>query len=92
MMKKGIGLISMKQIAGHFQSGESKWGILDEVARKVPMLAERKLTPFRVLLHAIWTVEGQLVLVSMNNTDHIRINADAARRSSRSRRPTCAAS
>ena len=40
--KKGIGLISMKQIAGHFQSGESKGGILDEVARKVPMLAERK--------------------------------------------------
>ena len=34
--KKGIGLISMKQIAGHFLSGERKGNILDEVARRVP--------------------------------------------------------
>jgi len=79
--KKGIGLISMKQIAGHFQSGENKRGILDEVAQKVPMLAERKLTPFQGLLHAIWTDERiSSSCVSMNNTDHLRINADAARR------------
>ena len=79
--KKGIGLISMKQIAGHFLSGESKGNILDEVTRKVPMLAERKLTPFQGLLHAIWTDERiSASCVSMNNTDHIRINADAARR------------
>ncbi len=45
------------------------------------MLAERKLTPFQVLLHAIWTDERiSSSCVSMNNTDHIRINADAARR------------
>ena len=79
--KKGIGLISMKQIAGHFSSGENKRGILDEVAKKVPMLAERKLTPFQGLLHAIWTDERiSTSCVSMNNTDHIRLNADAARR------------
>jgi aryl-alcohol dehydrogenase-like predicted oxidoreductase len=79
--KKGIGLISMKQIAGHFSSGENKKGILDEVARRVPMLAERKLTPFQGLLHAIWTDERiSSSCVSMNNTDHIRLNADAARR------------
>lgn len=79
--KKGIGLISMKQIAGHFTSGENKRGILDEVAQKVPMLKERKLTPFQALLHAIWTDERiSASCVSMNNTDHIRLNADAARR------------
>jgi aryl-alcohol dehydrogenase-like predicted oxidoreductase len=79
--KKGIGLISMKQIAGHFQSGESKGGILDEITRRVPMLAERKLTPFQGLLHAIWTDERiSCSCVSMNNTDHIRLNCDAARR------------
>ena len=79
--KKGIGLISMKQIAGHFLSGESKGNVLDEVVRKVPMLAERKLTPFQGLLHAIWTDERiSASCVSMNNTDHLRINADAARR------------
>jgi aryl-alcohol dehydrogenase-like predicted oxidoreductase len=79
--KKGIGLISMKQIAGHFNSGENKRGILDEVVQKVPMLQERKLTPFQGLLHAIWTDERiSSSCVSMNNTDHIRLNADAARR------------
>jgi aryl-alcohol dehydrogenase-like predicted oxidoreductase len=79
--KKGIGLISMKQIAGHFNSGENKRGILDDVAKKVPMLAERNLTPFQGLLHAIWTDERiSSSCVSMNNTDHIRLNADAARR------------
>ncbi|MGC8639572.1 MAG: aldo/keto reductase [Isosphaeraceae bacterium] len=79
--KKGIGLIAMKQIAGHFTSGENKRGILDEVVKKAPMLAERKLTPFQGLLHAIWTDERiSASCVSMNNTDHIRLNCDAARR------------
>ena len=79
--KKGIGLISMKQIAGHFLSGENKKSILDEVTRKVPMLSERKLSPFQGLLHAIWTDERiSSSCVSMTNTDHIRLNADAARR------------
>jgi aryl-alcohol dehydrogenase-like predicted oxidoreductase len=79
--KRGIGLISMKQIAGHFHSGENEQGILDEVVKKVPMLAERNLTPFQGLLHSIWTDERiSSSCVSMNNTDHIRLNADAARR------------
>ena len=34
--KKGIGLISMKQVAGHFQSGDAKGNVLDEVVQKVP--------------------------------------------------------
>jgi aryl-alcohol dehydrogenase-like predicted oxidoreductase len=79
--KKGIGLISMKQIAGKFLGSDTKGNILDEVARKVPMLAERRLTPFQGLLHAIWSDERiSASCVSMNNTDHLRINADAARR------------
>ena len=45
------------------------------------MLAERKLTPFQGLLHAIWTDERiSACCVSMGNTDQIRENADAARR------------
>jgi predicted aldo/keto reductase-like oxidoreductase len=79
--KKGIGLISMKQVAGHFQSGETKKNILDEVIERVPMLAERKLTPFQGLLQAIWTDQRiSAACVSMNNTEHLRINSDAARR------------
>jgi aryl-alcohol dehydrogenase-like predicted oxidoreductase len=79
--KKGIGLISMKQVAGHFQNGDAKKGLRDDVARRVPMLAERKLTPFQGLLHAIWTDERiSSACVSMNNTEHLRLNSDAARR------------
>ena len=49
--------------------------------RGCPMLAERKLTPFQGLLHAIWTDERiSCVCVSMRNTDQIRENTDAARR------------
>jgi predicted aldo/keto reductase-like oxidoreductase len=45
------------------------------------MLAERKLTPFQGLLHAIWTDERiSCCCVSMRNTDQIRENTDAARR------------
>ena len=54
--KKGIGLITMKQVAGQFP-GTLKKNILEEVALRVPMLAEKKLTPFQGLLHAIWTDE-----------------------------------
>ncbi len=79
--KKGIGLISMKQVAGHFQNGNVNKGLRDDVARRVPMLAERKLTPFQGLLHAIWTDERiSSACVSMNNTEHLRLNSDAARR------------
>src|SRR6185312_9131076 len=78
---KGIGLISMKQIAGRMFGDAPKGNILEEVARKAPTLAERKLSPFQGLLHAIWTDERiSSVCVSMRNQDQIRENVDAARR------------
>ena len=79
--KKGIGLITMKQIAGQFFGDKPKGNILDDVKRRVPMLAERNLSPFQGLLHAIWTDERiSASCVSMKNRDQIRQNADAARR------------
>jgi predicted aldo/keto reductase-like oxidoreductase len=79
--EKGIGLISMKQIAGQFFGDAPKGNILDDVVRKVPMLKEKNLTPFQGLLHAIWTDERiSSSCVSMKNTDQIRENTDAARR------------
>jgi uncharacterized protein len=79
--KKKIGLISMKQIAGQFFGDKPKGNILDDVVRRVPMLAEKKLTPFQGLLHAIWTDERiSSSCVSMRNTDQLRENVDAARR------------
>jgi uncharacterized protein len=79
--QKGVGLISMKQIAGNGFGDKPKGNILDDVVRKVPTLAERKLTKFQGLLHAIWTDERiSAACVSMKNTDHVRENADAARR------------
>ncbi len=79
--EKGVGLISMKQIAG-MQFGDRPTGdILKEVVEKVPMLAEKNLTPFQGLLHAIWSDERiTAACVSMKNTDQVRANADAARR------------
>ena len=77
---KGIGLISMKQIAGQFPSGE-KLDVLKEVIRRVPMLADKNLTPYQGLLHAIWTderISGSCV--SIKTTDQLREDADAARR------------
>ena len=55
--KRGIGLISMKQIAGHYLGDKPQGNILDDVVRRVPVLAEQKLTPYQGLLHAIWTDE-----------------------------------
>ncbi len=79
--KKNVGLISMKQIAGRGFGDQPKVNILDEVVRRVPTLAEKKLSPFQGLLHAIWTDERiSSVCVSMRNTDQIRENTDAARR------------
>ena len=79
--EKGIGLISMKQTAGKFLGDKPKTNILDDVKARVPALAERKLTPFQGLLHAIWTDERiSSVCVSMRNTEQIRENVDAARR------------
>jgi hypothetical protein len=71
----------MKQIAGHYLGDKPQGNILDDVVRRVPMLAERKLTPYQGLLHAIWTDERlSAVCTTMRNTDHIRENTDAARR------------
>jgi predicted aldo/keto reductase-like oxidoreductase len=79
--ERGVGLISMKQIAGKMFGDAPKGNILDDVVRRVPMLAEKKLSPFQGLLHAIWTDERiSSCCVSMRNTDQIRENTDAARR------------
>ncbi len=79
--KKGIGLISMKQIAGNFLGDKPKGSILDEVVKRTPVLAEKNLTPFQGLLHAIWSDERiSAACVSMANTEYIRINVDAALR------------
>ncbi len=70
--KAGIGLISMKQVAGHWN--------LPEIARRLPELKEKGLTPYQGLLHAIWSDERfSSVCVSMRNTDQIRENTAAAR-------------
>jgi uncharacterized protein len=54
---------------------------LDDIARKLPDLKEKKLTPYQGLLHAIWTDERfASVCVSMRNTDQVRENTEAARR------------
>ena len=47
--KRGIGLISMKQVAGNMN--------LDEIAMQLPELAAKGLTPYQALLHAIWSDE-----------------------------------
>ncbi len=79
--KKGVGLISMKHIAGQFFGDKPKGDILKEVVERVPTLKERNLTPFQGLLHAIWTDERITAsCVSMKNTDHVRANVDALRR------------
>jgi aryl-alcohol dehydrogenase-like predicted oxidoreductase len=78
---KGIGLISMKQVAGQFNPNGPLPDVLREVERRVPVLQERNLTVFGGLLHAIWTDPRiSAACVSMRNTDQIRENADAARR------------
>ena len=80
--KAGIGLISMKQIAGQFGREPRAAHALDEVVKRLaPVLEERKLTPYQGLLHAIWTDERIATAASRcNNTDQIRENAAAARR------------
>ena len=79
--KRGIGLITMKQIASGFFGDRPKVDVLKEVVRRVPMFAERNLTPFQGLLHAIWSDERvSCSCVSMRSTEQIRQNTDAARR------------
>jgi predicted aldo/keto reductase-like oxidoreductase len=73
--KAGIGLISMKQIAG-----PNPENFLAEVPKKAPDLMARGLTPYGALLHAIWTDERfATVCVSMQNTDQVTENSRAAR-------------
>ena len=70
--KRGIGLVSMKQVAGNMN--------LEEIGMNLPELAGTGLTPYQALLHAIWSDERfASVCVSMRNTDQIRENAAAAR-------------
>jgi predicted aldo/keto reductase-like oxidoreductase len=72
--KAGIGLISMKQVGGVND------GILKQVAQHVPGLAERGLSAYQGLLHAIWTDERiASSCVSMRNTDQLREDTQAAR-------------
>jgi predicted aldo/keto reductase-like oxidoreductase len=78
--EKGIGLISMKQVAGQF-GDRANANILQDVVRKVPTLAEKKLSPYQGLLHAIWTDERiSSSCVSMRTLEQVRENTDAARR------------
>ncbi len=77
---KGVGLISMKQVAGQFPA-RPKINVLEEVVRRAPMLKEKNLSPYQGLLHAIWTderISGSCV--SIKTTDQLREDADAARR------------
>jgi len=70
--KAGIGLISMKQVAGHTD--------LEQIGKRIPDLREKGLKPYQALLHAIWTDERfSSCCVSMRNTDQVRENAEAAR-------------
>ena len=79
--KAGIGLITMKQIAGKGFGDAPKGNILDDVMKRAPVLGEKGLSPFQGLLYAIWTDERiSASCVSMKNTDQIRENSDAARR------------
>src|SRR5262249_55631186 len=61
-VKRGIGLVSMKQMAGN----------TDEVFLRKPVLKEKGLNAYQGLLHAVWTDERiASSCVSMRNLDHI---------------------
>lgn len=68
--KQGIGLVSMKQMAGH-----------TKVKDNVPALLERGLNTHQGLLTAIWSDERiSATCVTMMNTDQVNQNTDAARK------------
>jgi predicted aldo/keto reductase-like oxidoreductase len=72
---KGIGLISMKQLAG---PNPSKF--LSEVPNHVPSLKDKGLTPYQMLLHAIWTDQRiSSCCVSMKTVEQMNEDANAAR-------------
>ena len=67
---QNIGLVSMKQMAGH-----------TKVKDNLPILLERGLNSHQGLLTAIWSDERfACTCVAMTNTDQINQNTDAARR------------
>jgi uncharacterized protein len=69
---KGIGLVSMKQIAGQ---------ALKITEDRVPSLKAKGLTPAQGLLQAIWTDERfSASCVTLRNVDQVVENADAARK------------
>jgi predicted aldo/keto reductase-like oxidoreductase len=66
--KRGIGLVSMKQMAGH-----------TKVKANVPALLERGLTTHQGLLTAIWSDPRiSATCVTMVNTDQVNQNTEAA--------------
>ena len=80
--KAGIGLISMKQSAGQFGGARGMQTPLQEAVTKLaPILKERGISPFQGLLQAIWTDERiATVCVTMNNTDQVHENTEAAQK------------
>ena len=84
---KGIGLISMKQLLGSTEmlGGMTGPRVSEEarlkfVADKMAVLKDKGLTPYEMLLHAIWTDERiSTSCVSLKNVDQITQGAHAAR-------------
>ena len=72
---KGIGLISMKQVAGKGGFGDApKEPALEVVAARCPG-SRKNLSAYQGLLYAIWSDERiSSVCISMRNTDQIREN------------------
>ena len=74
--EKGIGLISMKQLAG---SNQPKF--LEDVVNHVPSLKGSGLTGYQMLLQAIWSDERiASCCVSMKTSEQMLENVAAARR------------
>ena len=77
---KGIGLISMKQIAGNMFGDKPKGDVLKEVFERAPLLKEKGFSPYQALLHAIWTDERiSSCCVSMRVSEQVHENTTAAK-------------
>jgi len=82
---KGIGLISMKQLAGVDAVGDKpalkREDVLADVPNHVPSLKAKGFSPYQMLLQAIWSDERiASCCVSMTKSDQIMENTVAARR------------
>lgn len=79
--KAGIGLISMKQFAGQWGGDRGLPTPLQQIVERLaPVLKERNLTPHQGVLQAVWSDERiAMSCVTINNTDHLRDNTDAAK-------------